>query len=118
MSETKQKTIDDFTDQELIEAIDTRNLYEEVFEECLERSGKEYIFQEDCKEVHLSDFRGNTSHELSEVDKQKIELYTAHMDRLKWEQWNYIFKDVARRSKEEIAAMGRDLSLMPDEIIS
>ena len=39
------------------------------------------------------------------------------MENLTWEQWNYIFKDVARSTKEEIAKRPKDYSLVPNEII-
>lgn len=68
--------------------------------------------------------QNNTAHMKGEFQRNAVEnpanidLFINHSNLLTWEQWNHIFKEVARKPFAERRKMKRDLSLVLNETIS
>jgi|GEM_PF-4246408 hypothetical protein len=49
---------------------------------------------------------------------ENVELFVEYSDKLRWQQWNYIFKEVARKPFKERQKMPHDYSMLLNETIS
>ncbi|WP_462250388.1 hypothetical protein [Ekhidna sp.] len=57
------------------------------------------------------------SKEVFNNDDQKIELFRVNMSLLDWEQWNFLFKSINRKSMRERGKYPKDYSLIINETI-
>jgi hypothetical protein len=103
----KEITVDlsEFADDEIIEEIKYRDLEHEFFDEepLLSEADESELINELIKD-------GN--------EAEKLELFRYKMHMISREQWNYIFKEVERLSKEDRANLPKDYSNVLNETVS
>lgn len=56
--------------------------------------------------------------EAKQADPELIKLFVQFASKLNWQQWNHIFKEVARKSDKELRQMPYDYSNVLEETIS